>query len=214
MIQKRVAVMFNQALFHGIILAFGLILPLGVQNIFIFNQGVVQDRWIRVLPVVITAALCDTFLILLAVLGVSAIVLTFTWVKFALVAAGVLFLFYMGWITWNTQTISSKSSNNDGNWTIRRQLIFAITVSLLNPHAIIDTIGVIGTTSLTFQSNDRILFTIGTIVTSWVWFLVLSFLGRLVGITDRTGTLSQIINKFSALIMWGSAIYLIYSLIA
>lgn len=28
-----------EPLIHGMILAFGLILPLGVQNVFIFNQG-------------------------------------------------------------------------------------------------------------------------------------------------------------------------------
>lgn len=29
----------TEAIVHGMILAFGLILPLGVQNIFVFNQG-------------------------------------------------------------------------------------------------------------------------------------------------------------------------------
>ncbi|GGA41924.1 hypothetical protein GCM10007416_13560 [Kroppenstedtia guangzhouensis] len=29
------------AFMHGFLLAFGLILPLGVQNVFIFNQGAV-----------------------------------------------------------------------------------------------------------------------------------------------------------------------------
>ena len=29
----------TEAILHGIILAFGLIIPLGVQNVFVFNQG-------------------------------------------------------------------------------------------------------------------------------------------------------------------------------
>lgn len=203
----------TQAFIYGMILALGLILPLGVQNIFIFNQGVLQNRWIRVLPVVITAALCDTLLILLAVLGVSAIVLTFSWIQIVLVVIGVFFLAYMGWITWNTKDASSNSPADNTNWTIKRQIIFAITVSLLNPHAIIDTIGVIGTTSLTFNIDERILFTIGTIITSWAWFLLLSIAGRLVGVSDRKGYVRQSINKISALIMWLTAIYLIYTII-
>ena len=32
------------AIIHGIVLAFGLILPLGVQNVFIFQQGAWQKH--------------------------------------------------------------------------------------------------------------------------------------------------------------------------
>lgn len=60
---------------HGVILAFGLILPLGVQNVFVFNQGTTQSTFNKTLPVIITAAICDTLLISLAVLGVSVNVL-------------------------------------------------------------------------------------------------------------------------------------------
>lgn len=66
-----------QAIIHGIILAFGLILPLGVQNVFVFSQGAMQPSRLRALPAVLTAALCDTLLILLAVLGLSVIVTQF-----------------------------------------------------------------------------------------------------------------------------------------
>jgi len=45
---------------HGIILSMGLILPLGVQNLFVFNQGAMQKTFFRVVPVVITAGICDT----------------------------------------------------------------------------------------------------------------------------------------------------------
>lgn len=69
------------AALHGFILAFGLILPLGVQNVFIINQGAMQTRWIYVLPVVLTASICDTLLISLAVFGVSAVVLGVAWIK-------------------------------------------------------------------------------------------------------------------------------------
>jgi len=38
------------AILHGIFLAFGLIVPLGVQNLFVFNQGAVQPNLIKALP--------------------------------------------------------------------------------------------------------------------------------------------------------------------
>lgn len=35
-----------EAIVHGIILAFALILPLGVQNVFVFSQGATQPKLI------------------------------------------------------------------------------------------------------------------------------------------------------------------------
>src|SRR5689334_22809926 len=88
------------AFIHGYLLAFGLILPLGPQNAFILNQGAARPRWGEALPVVLAAALCDTLLILLAVFGVSVVVLTIPWFKTALIVAGACFLLYIAWLNW------------------------------------------------------------------------------------------------------------------
>ncbi len=58
-----------EAVIHAVLLALGLILPLGVQNVFVFNQGASQSRFRNALPAVITAGVCDTVLIGLAVGG-------------------------------------------------------------------------------------------------------------------------------------------------
>lgn len=92
-----------EVLLHGMILAFGLILPLGVQNVFIFNQGALHKRFTGVLPAVVTAGICDTILISLAVAGVSIIVFSFEWLRMLLFAAGALFLAYMGWQMWKSR---------------------------------------------------------------------------------------------------------------
>ena len=89
-----------EPILHGLILAFGLILPLGVQNVFVFSQGATQPKLARALPATITAALCDTVLILLAVFGLSIIVLQFEWLRISLMIVGVLFLLYMGYVIW------------------------------------------------------------------------------------------------------------------
>jgi L-lysine exporter family protein LysE/ArgO len=194
------------AAIHGFILAFGLILPLGVQNIFVFNQGAVQPKWMNALPVVLTAALCDTLLITLAILGVSAVVLEISFLKVALSVIGIVFLVYMGYVTWNSKP--SKDKLNVQSLPARSQIAFAASVSLLNPHAIMDTIGVIGTSSLTYTGVEKTVFTLVCILVSWIWFLGLSILGRLAGRLDQSGKIISTLNKISALIMWGTAIYL------
>lgn len=201
------------AIIHAIILAFGLILPLGVQNVFVFNQGAVQHRFSRVLPVIIMASVCDTILITLAVLGVSAIVLGVYWIRVMLLAGGIVFLLYMGYVTWKSES-SIHDSSNAVAMTPRKQIAFAASVSLLNPHAIMDTVGVIGTSSLSYSGIDKVSFTLACIIVSWVWFFSLAFVGRQVRKIDQSGRFISILNKVSALIMWGTAMYLGFSLIS
>lgn len=197
---------------HGFILALGLILPLGVQNVFIFNQGAYQDKLHRALPAVIAAALADTALILLAVGGVSVAVLSFNWLRLMLITTGVVFLGYMGWITWQSSAALHIRDGEATKWSIKRQVLFALSVSLLNPHAILDTIGVIGTSSLTYVGKDQIAFTFACILVSWVWFAALAVSGRMVRAVDSSGMFSAAINRLSAVIMWGSGLYLLYVL--
>ncbi|WP_426451343.1 LysE/ArgO family amino acid transporter [Paenibacillus sp. S-38] len=214
------------AFVHGVLLAFGLILPLGVQNVFIFNQGAVQPRFVRALPAVLTAALCDMLLILAAVLGVSLLILTLSWVKTALVLAGIVFLLYMGLLTWRTPAaVSAPAAGTEGEMPPqegggaaaamamppRRQMLFAASVSLFNPHAILDTVGVIGTSSLQYAGVDKVLFAAAAIGVSFVWFLLLAGAGRLAG--QLHAPLLRYLNRASALIMWGSACYLGWSLL-
>ncbi|TCS95457.1 LysE/ArgO family amino acid transporter [Hazenella coriacea] len=199
------------AALHGVILAFGLILPLGAQNVFVFNQGATQPVWIRALPVVVTAAICDTLLIILAVLGVSLIVLQLQWLQMILFSVGMIFLVYMGWSVWTSD--SKPVSGPNDQRSSKQQVAFAMSVSLLNPHAILDTIGVIGTSSLQYVGMDKVVFALACITVSWCWFIGLALAGRWLGKIDSKGNLLSWINKISALIIWGVAIYLAWNLI-
>ncbi|ACX64775.1 LysE/ArgO family amino acid transporter [Paenibacillus sp. Y412MC10] len=197
---------------HGFILALGLILPLGVQNVFVFNQGVVQPRFIRALPVMITASLCDTLLISLAVLGVSVIVLEYEWIRLTLFTLGICFLVYMGAATWRSKP-SGQDPESARSFSPKKQIVFAMSVSLLNPHAVLDTMGVIGTSSLQYEGADKMIFTVVCIAVSWLWFLGLGIAGRAAGRMDPTGRLLSALNRISAVIMWGTAAYLMLRLI-
>lgn len=197
---------------HGFILAIGLILPLGVQNVFVFNQGVVQPRFIRALPVIITASLCDTLLISLAVLGVSVIVLEYEWIKLTLFTLGICFLVYMGAATWRSKP-SGQDPESARSFSPKKQIVFAMSVSLLNPHAVLDTMGVIGTSSLQYEGADKVIFTVISIAVSWLWFLGLGIAGRAAGRMDPSGRLLFALNRISAVIMWETAAYLVFHLI-
>ncbi|ACT01441.1 LysE/ArgO family amino acid transporter [Paenibacillus sp. JDR-2] len=193
---------------HGLILALGLILPLGAQNVFIFSQGALQAKFRMALPVVIAAALCDTILILLAILGVSVLIINIPVLKTILIIAGVLFLAYIGWMTWRSNG-GASSAAEARRYSPRKQVMLAAMVSLFNPHAIMDTIGVIGTSSLHYSGPAKWMFSIACIFVSWLWFFSLAAAGRMLGKLDSSGKLMKAMNKISALLIWASAIMMI-----
>lgn len=194
-----------EAFLHGIILAFGLILPLGVQNVFVFSQGATQPNLLRALPASVTAAICDTLLILLAVFGLSLIVLQFEWLRITLMAIGIVFLLYMGYSIWRSNPANTENSEA---FPIKKQILFALSVSLLNPHAILDTIGVIGTSALKYSGAEQMMFTIACVFISWLWFFGLTLTGASFKKLDGSGKLMRVFNKCSAVFIWATACYL------
>lgn len=187
-----------QSLIHGILLALGLILPLGAQNVFVFNQGANQKKFRRALPAIITAGLCDTFLIVIAILGVSLILISMPSLQLVIYIVGFLFLMYMAWSLW-----TEKPSNIEDiePMSPKKQVVFALSVSLLNPHAIMDTVGVIGTSASIYDGHEKLVFSLATISVSWVWFIFLAVLGRITGKFDKTGKYIVVLNKVSSIIV-------------
>ncbi|MFJ5772501.1 LysE/ArgO family amino acid transporter [Psychrobacillus sp. NPDC093180] len=199
-----------EAILHGILLAFGLILPLGVQNVFIFSQGASQPSLLKAFPAAITAALCDTLLIVLAVFGLSVIVLQLEGLRLGLMIVGIIFLLYMGYSIWRTKSASLETGKS---LKPKKQIVFAMSVSLLNPHAILDTIGVIGTSALKYVGTEQLLFTAACIIVSWCWFFGLTVAGATIKKLDGTGKLMTIFNKCSAVFIWCTAGYLLIGLL-
>lgn len=194
------------AFLYGAILALGLIVPLGIQNIFIFNQGANQAHFLHAMPSVLTAMLCDTILIVCAVLGISVVVLAIPWLKTTIFIIGFCFLAYMGLVTWYSRP--TKVHEVKIPLSAKRQVLFAASVSLLNPHALLDTIGVIGTSSLQFVGSEKIMFTLACILISSAWFFSLSVMGHFLHKLDKEGRWLQVINKISAVIIWTVACYI------
>ncbi len=208
-VTKEEMTMFS-AFLYGFVLAFGLIIPLGVQNLFVFNQGASQRHYWHALPSVLTAFICDVILILCAVLGISLVVFTIPWLKEGIFLLGSLFLLYMGWLAWHSE--GGKHSESKP-LSAKYQIAFALSVSLLNPHALVDTIGVIGTNSLSFAGEQKWAFTLACILVSFAWFLGLSLIGHYFKKIDKTGKGTKWVSKLSAFIMWLTAFYLAWQLL-
>ncbi|ELZ57434.1 MULTISPECIES: LysE/ArgO family amino acid transporter [Halorubrum] len=204
--------MATTAFLHGLALSLGLIAAVGPQNVFVFQQGASQPRLRRSLPTVLTAGAADTLLILAGVLGVSAAVIEFAWLRTALLAAGVAFLIYVGW-TLVSVPAAGLGPRDETRLSVREQVGFTASVSLLNPHAILDTIGVIGTNALAYAPPRRWAFTAACLLVSWGWFLGLATGGRLLGNSVLSDGRLRYLNVLSAGVIWVVALYMAWRLL-
>jgi L-lysine exporter family protein LysE/ArgO len=153
--------------FSGLVLGLALITPIGAQNLFVLEQGL-RRRLRGALPAVAAAAACDTLLILLGAGGAAALLAGSPRLERTLIAVGVAFLVVLG-----LRSLRSRPEAADAVPGTRRGLLAgAVAVSLLNPHAVIDTVGVIG--GAIAAQDDRLPFAAGAVSASWLWFLGLA----------------------------------------
>lgn len=198
------------ALIHGVLLSAALILPPGAQNVFLINQGANHKKFIHTLPAVITAGLSDTLLIILSVIGVSLIILSIPVLQFTMYIIGFVFLIFMAISLWFTKAATSHAPVKLNPY---KQISYALSVSLLNPHALLDTAGIIGTNSTAYTGSALLVFTLSCIAVSWITFVLLVLLGRVLGNIDKNGSITVRINKISAVVIFIVAGFILYNII-
>jgi L-lysine exporter family protein LysE/ArgO len=159
------------AFFTGLALGLALIVPIGAQNVFVFGQAITLGMP-RALWAVVGAAACDTLLIVLGAAGTSALLNSVPGVRPAMLVAGALFLTYLG--VKSLRTKPSEFDDQTGMLSRGRVLRQTVAVSLLNPHAILDTVGVLGAAITAQAVATRVPFALGAVAASWTWFLVLA----------------------------------------
>ncbi|MEU6861278.1 LysE family transporter [Glycomyces sp. NPDC046736] len=159
------------AFFTGLALGLALIVPIGAQNVFVFGQGVSLGMP-RALWAVLGAGLCDTLLIVLGATGASALLDSVPGLRPAMLIGGAAFLTYLG--VKSLRAKPAELADETGTWTPAQTLRRTAAVSLLNPHAILDTVGVLGAAIAAQSAATRTTFAIGTLSASWLWFLLLA----------------------------------------
>ncbi len=192
------------AFLHGFMLALALILPLGPQNTFVISQGATNRQYRQTLPVVFTAAMSDTVLIVFAVLGVNVVLVAVPALQDILTVLGIFFLVWMGIQSWRAPVVNNLSDDKIGAyWTLKRRVGHAWRTSLLNPHAILDTVVVIGGGAAIYvHPAQKIAYTVAAVTVSWLWFFLLSMAGRFLGRLRNQGRTLRWINRSSSGIMW------------
>ncbi len=156
----------------GLALGLALIVPIGAQNVFVVGQGLAVG-WPRAGWAVVAAGCCDSVLIVGGAAGVSGLLTGFPAVRGALLLGGTAFLAYLGTQSWRTAADQVRLAAGE-SMSAGRVVVRTVAVSLLNPHAILDTVGVIGAAVAAQPHASRAVFALGSVTASWLWFLLLA----------------------------------------
>ncbi len=158
----------------GLLLGLSLIMALGPQNIFLIRQGAFRQHAVMS---AFTCFVCDVILVTLSVVGLHEILESHPGLAIWLSWLGALFLGGYGLLSikrsWRA---GNKAIELETTQTARKQIVLlAVGFSLLNPHAIIDSLVLIGGGSSQFPDHPK-LFLSGVITSSLVWFSLLTSL--------------------------------------
>lgn len=197
----------------GLLLGLSMILPIGPQNLFVLTQGLTGGT-ARGLLAAVTAGVCDTVLILTGAAGLSALLTAVPWLQAVLLGLGAVFLVHLGVASWRVSAPTTSTTGNVGGASGSGEAaaagdggqadaggnavggrspalglaLKAIGVSWGNPHAILDTVAVLGSAIAARPAASRTMFAAGTVAASWLFFLFLALAGALFRsrVTPRT----------------------------
>ena len=189
----------------GFGLGLSLILAIGAQNAFVLRQGLKGEH---VAAVVLTCALSETVLVALGVLGLGALTARAPWIVPVLRYGGAAFLIAYGTRAALSAWRGGAALKADGREAgALRAVLICLAVTWLNPHALLDTVVVLG--SISTQAAAPLAFGAGAILAAWLFFAALGFGARHLRPVFARPRAWQALDASVALVMWAIAAKLI-----
>lgn len=192
----------------GLMITGGLIVAIGAQNAFVLKQGLLKQH---VGLVVLLCWLCDVVLIALGVFGTAALLSGSPTASALLALAGGLFLLVYGAMNakraWQGGGHLAVSADKPAASSALKTATTTLALTLLNPHVYIDTVVLIGGAASPFDQAGKILFLLGSVTASALWFASIGFGARLLLPLFRRERVWQILDGLIAAMMfylaWG-----------
>ncbi|RKG29276.1 LysE/ArgO family amino acid transporter [Acinetobacter tianfuensis] len=193
---------------QGLLVGLSLIVAIGAQNAFVLKQGLKRRH---VFWVCLVCALSDAVLILFGVMGFSAVLLHYPQIIQFAKWGGALFLFFYGVQhavqAWKNQSVMTLDTVNESS--LLKVVLIALALTWLNPHVYLDTVILLGSISTKFSQPEY--FAFGAISASLLFFFSLGYGARALLPLFQSARAWRILDAIIALIMWGVAISLLYT---
>ena len=198
---------------QGLLLGFSLIVAIGAQNLFVFNQGLIGKY---VMIVCLFCSLSDALLILIGYSGLYLIIENNVILQNFIILIGFLWLLGYGVLKIREGMSFDQESNLDiqishtNNRNLYKTILAISGITWLNPHVYLDTVFLIGSISNSVQSEKQFSFLLGTISSSFLFFFFLGYMGFKIGPLIKSPNLWKKINISLCIIMIMLSFNLIY----
>ena len=198
---------------QGLLLGFSLIIAIGAQNLFVFNQGLIGKY---VMIVCLFCSLSDALLILIGYSGLYLIIENNVILQNFIILIGFLWLLGYGVLKIREGMYFDQESNldiqisNTNNRNLYKTILAISGITWLNPHVYLDTVFLIGSISNSVQSEKQFSFLLGAISSSFLFFFFLGYMGFKIGPLIKSPNLWKKINISLGIIMIMISFNLIY----
>jgi L-lysine exporter family protein LysE/ArgO len=190
-------------LLQGFGLSMGLIVAIGSQNAYVLRQGLKRER---VFLVATVCFLCDAALIGAGAAGFGTLVASSPLTLQIALWGGGGFLFCYGLRAFrsalNPDTLEASGAADASGGTAR-VILSTLALSLLNPHVYLDTVILLGSLAARFSGASRMLFAVGAMTASLVWFYGIGYGARILAPLFRKQAAWRLLDLMVGLTMWG-----------
>lgn len=158
-------------LLQGLVLGFGYVAPIGMQNLYVINSALREER-LKAYRVAFTTIFFDISLALACFFGIGLLLDKVPFLKNAMIIVGSIVVIYIGYgIIKSSPDITKEVKLEKDYFKIVRD---TFTVTWLNPQAIIDGSLLLGGYNAYVPEEYKIYFILGFCMASFLWFTSLT----------------------------------------
>lgn len=152
---------------RGIMVGFAFVAPIGIQNIYMFNNAL-SNKMSKALLYNFLVWFCDALFSFAAFYGIGALISANEIVKIIVMIVGGALTSYIGFNIIRSAKQTAIGSDQKKQ-TLKQALMTAIIVSWGNPQAMIDGTMMLGASRATLTFEQSILFITGVVTASFIW---------------------------------------------
>lgn len=186
---------------QGLALGLAYVAPIGMQNLFVINSALTQNR-MRALITALIVIFFDVTLAMACFFGIGLVMQKYAAVQMAVLLIGGLIVTHIGigLVKSSVQALADVKINMG----IKRTIWQACVVTWFNAQAVIDGTMLLGAFKVTMNHTESLHFLFGVLSASCLWFtglaLVVSLAGNLI-----TPRVLNLINKIcgAVIILYG-----------
>ena len=152
---------------RGILVGFAFVAPIGMQNIYMFNNAL-SNKMSKALLYNFLVWFCDALFSFAAFYGIGALISANEIVKIIVMIIGGALTSYIGFNIVRSAKQTAIGSDRKKQ-TLKQALMTALIVSWGNPQAMIDGTMMLGASRATLTFEQSILFITGVVTASFIW---------------------------------------------